>query len=202
MKILLIGGRGGVGSKIAQLLPFDVIQLNSQQFPLPLIPNLYQDAEVVVNMAAITTDCTLDKYDILTRRIIEVNCLGSVNILAHFLPHMRKRKYGRIIFMSSIYSDINVKGQGVYSASKAFVDKLVKVAALENAEYGITVNSIQLGYTGLGMGDVNQALKERAKSKVALKRFVYPEEIADTIKYIIDTEYVTGQNLKLDGFTK
>ena len=112
---------------------------------------------------------------------------------------MRSKNFGRIIFMSSVFSEINVKGYGAYSASKAFVDKLVKIAALENAQYGITVNSIQLGYTGIGMGENTPDL---AKQRIALKRFVTMQELFNTIEYIIKTEYLTGQNIRLCGGVK
>lgn len=102
--------------------------------------------------------------------------------------------------MSSVCSVINLPLHGIYSASKAFIDKLVKIAAIENAQYGITVNSIQLGYTGVGMGDPEQ--NEKMRNKPSLKRFVTPREIFDTIMFIISTEYYTGQNLRLDGGIK
>jgi NAD(P)-dependent dehydrogenase (short-subunit alcohol dehydrogenase family) len=115
---------------------------------------------------------------------------------------MKKRGYGRIIMMSSIYSAINIKGQGVYSASKAFVDKLVQVASLENAKYGVTVNSIQLGYTGIGMGELSKDKVDVAKNKTSLKRLCTIQELWQTIEFIINTEYITGQNIKLDGGIK
>jgi 3-oxoacyl-[acyl-carrier protein] reductase len=199
MKTLLIGGTGAIGQG---LIPYfkDYEVCDSKQFPLPTLPYPFiYDADVVINLAALYTDCELSKFNIVNKKLILVNCLGAVNILAAFLPRMKERGYGRIIMMSSIYSHFNVRGQGVYSASKAFVDKLVNIAALENAEFGITVNSIQLGYTGVGMGELNL---ERTRNKPALKRFVTMDEIYNTIDYIIKTEYITGQNIRLDGGVK
>jgi NAD(P)-dependent dehydrogenase (short-subunit alcohol dehydrogenase family) len=205
-KVLLIGGSGGVGRGIHPYLEkkYDVYSVNSKQFPLPEMNFTFgwKDIDIVVNLASLTVDCELNNQDIKNKSIINVNCLGAVNVLSAFLPHMRERGYGRIIMMSSIYAEINVKTQGVYSASKAFVDKLVRVAALENAAYGVTVNSIQLGYTGIGMGDSSEENKERARNKVAMKRFCTMEELYNTIEYIINTEYLTGQNIRLDGYNR
>jgi NAD(P)-dependent dehydrogenase (short-subunit alcohol dehydrogenase family) len=198
-KTVFIGGTSAVGQSLRRYF-LDAEYLSSKQFDVTR-PKDY-DADIVVNLAAITQDNDLSQFNILTSKSLAVNCLGAINTLAIFLPGMRQRKYGRIIFMSSIYSVINIRGQGVYSASKAFVDKLIQVAALENAQYGITVNSIQLGYTGVGMGDVSDDLKQKALSKTGLKRFVTPKEIADTINYIISTEYLTGQNILLGGCVK
>ena len=78
----------------------------------------------------------------------------------------------------------------------------VEIAAIENAEYGITVNSIQLGYMGIGIGSVAEENKERALAKIGMKRFVTIQELYNTIDYIINTEYLTGQNIRLDGGIK
>jgi 3-oxoacyl-[acyl-carrier protein] reductase len=206
-EVFIIGGSSAIGRSLKDLFDSDKYNTfftNSRQITLPILnySQLWDGVDVVINLAAITTDSQLFEGDSLDEALIDVNCLGAVRILNAFLPQMRMREYGRIIMMSSIYSEINVKGQGIYSASKAFVDKLVKITALENAEYGITVNSIQLGYTGRGMGKTTEENLQKAKNKVAMKRFVTPEEIYNTIDYIINTEYLTGQNIRLDGFTR
>jgi len=202
MKVLLIGGSGAIGTALVPYFDingYEIQWCNSKQFPLPAIADGWGDMDVVINLAALTVECERDKFNVLNKKLIDVNCLGAVNILANFLPGMREQCFGRIILFSSVYSAINVKGQGVYSASKAFVDKIVKIAALENAEYGITVNSIQLGYTGTGMGESTRENKQKARNNTALKRFVTIEEIYRTVDYIINTEYLTGQNIRLDG---
>jgi NAD(P)-dependent dehydrogenase (short-subunit alcohol dehydrogenase family) len=82
------------------------------------------------------------------------------------------------------------------------VDKLVKIAAIENAQYGITINSIQLGYTGIGMGALTTENKEKAIRKIAMRKFCPIIELHHTIEYIIESEYLTGQNIRLDGGVK
>ena len=203
--LLIIGGSGAIGQGIKGLFDdYKVYWVNSKEFPLPYLPDPFgwEDIDIVLNLAGLSVLHELHKYNILTNKVIQVNCAGAVTVLNAFLPHMRKRKWGRIIMMSSVCSEINLIGHGVYSASKAFVDKLVKIAALENAEYGITVNSIQLGYTGIGLVDQRPDSLVRQKNKSALKRFVTMEEIVQAVKFCIDTEYFTGQNLRLDGFIK
>jgi NAD(P)-dependent dehydrogenase (short-subunit alcohol dehydrogenase family) len=158
------------------------------------------NADIVVSLAGMTQNNLLSEFYPRTRHTIDVNCLGAVTVLGDFLPHMIQRGYGRIIFISSIYSTMAVRGQGVYSASKAFIDRLVKTAAIENATYGITVNSIQLGFTGIGMGKMDEP--ERGLNKVGLLRYCTIEELWQTIRFIIETEYITGQNIRLDGGMK
>lgn len=189
MRYSIIGHSGGLGRELAPFFK----EAKLAYFRLPFVPEI--ETDVVINLASLTQNKELhDSYDY--SKMIDVNCLGVVNILQSVLPYMREQRFGRIILFSSVFSEINIKGQGVYSASKAFVDKLVKIAAIENAEYGITVNSIQLGYTGIGMGKTDDP---RAINKPAMKRFCTIEEIYQAIQFIINTEYFTGQNLRLDG---
>jgi NAD(P)-dependent dehydrogenase (short-subunit alcohol dehydrogenase family) len=203
-QVLVIGGSSAIGQGLKYLFnpdKYETLFVNSGQISLPRLAysELWDGIDVVINLASITTDSELWEGDSLDEALLDVNCLGAVKILNTFLPQMRMCEYGRIIMMSSVFSEINIKGQGLYSASKAFVDKLVKIAALENAEYGITVNSIQLGYTGIGMGKMTEENAERALNKIAMKRFCTMEELYKTIDYIIETEYLTGQNIRLDG---
>jgi NAD(P)-dependent dehydrogenase (short-subunit alcohol dehydrogenase family) len=202
--VLLIGGSGGIGQKLIELFNGDkyiVVSCSSKDLTLPDITNRHglDEIDIVINLASLTTHGDLSIYSSENKIVLDVNCLGPINILSKFLPYMRDKKYGRIIMMSSVYSSINIPGEGVYSASKAFVDKLVKIAAIENAQYGITVNSIQLGYTGIGMGTLALKDIDKAINKSAMKRFCTMEELYKTIEFIIDTEYLTGQNIRLDG---
>jgi NAD(P)-dependent dehydrogenase (short-subunit alcohol dehydrogenase family) len=203
-KVLLLGGAGGVGRSLTTVLNADkykIVSVGSKELDITNCDtkyNKYNDISVVVVLSGVIDRHSLGSPSLLTSRLINVNCLGAVNVLAGFLPVLQKP--GRIIFMSSVFSEIDVKGYGVYSASKAFVDRLVRSAALEYAHLDITVNSIQLGYAGVGMGDgVDDTTKEKILSKIGAGRFVSPLEIARTIEYIIETPYLTGQNIRLDG---
>lgn len=206
--MLLIGGSGAIGQRLKLCFnpnKYDVFAINSKQYDVTgAFPyrDMYEDVDIIVNLSGVTQNGLLSDFNRNSRNTIITNCFGAVNILSDFLPAMIKKKYGRIIMVTSVFSEINIVEQGVYSASKAFVDKLVKIAAIENAQYKITVNSIQLGYTGIGMGQPKDIDLERARNKPALKRFCSMEELYKTIDYIIETEYLTGQNIRLDGGIK
>ena len=157
------------------------------------------EVDIIINLAAKKDDMFLDNAKDY-KSMIDVNIVGLINLLSASLPEMKKRQYGRFITFSSVFSSINVKGQGIYSASKTFADKLIQIASLENISFGITCNSIQLGYCEEGMGlRTTPENIERAKQKIGLKRFCSIEEIYNIIKFIIDTEYITGQNIRIDG---
>jgi len=209
-KLLLIGGSGGIGSELIKIIDrqkYEVFSTNSKNYDVTGVwgfpSHKYSDMDIVVNLSGKIQNSLLSVSNMHSRLTIEANCYGAVNILKDFLPHMIERKYGRIIMMSSIFSEINVVEMGVYSATKAFVDKLVKIAAIENAQHGITINSIQLGYTEFGMGlKTTPENIDKARNKSALKRFCTIQELYNTIEYIINTEYLTGENIKLGGGLK
>ena len=70
----------------------------------------------------------------------------------------------------------------------------------ENIKYGVTCNSIQLGYWDGGMCyKVEQKFQDMAKEKIGLKRWGSAEELNNTINYLINTEYACGINLRIDG---
>ena len=83
---------------------------------------------------------------------------------------------------------------------KSFLDRFVSNANKENVRKGVTCNSIQLGYWDGGMFyDVPEDLQQRAINKIGLQRCGQMEELVRTINFIVDTEYVSGTNLKIDG---
>ena len=123
-----------------------------------------------------------------------------LNILANCLPIMREKKFGRIILISSVLASKPVAGTGVYSGCKAFIDNLVKTCSIENLQHGITCNSIQLGYFDGGMTyDIPEKIREDFKNNIPLKRWGKIIELESTIRYLINTEYVSGSNLKING---
>lgn len=208
-RILLIGGTSAIGQSILSQFDESRYEVRAVGSDFIDITNGCEDYEklgnldVVINLSGVMDTHLLSEKSENTQRLIDVNCVGNVNFLQGILPKLMVHKNGSVILMSSVFSEINEVRCGVYSASKSFVDKLVKIAALENAEHNITVNSIQLGYTGIGMGaNVDDDVYERSKNKPAMKRFCPIADIVHTIEYIINTRYLTGENIRLDGGIK
>ena len=132
--------------------------------------------------------------------MLDVNVMGNINILAGCLPKMREKKWGRVILISSVFSEMNVPKNSIYCSSKSFVDRLAQNANKENIRKGITCNSIQLGFWDGGMCyRVPKDIQEKAKSKIGLQRWGSIKELYNTIEFIIENEYVCGANLRIDG---
>jgi NAD(P)-dependent dehydrogenase (short-subunit alcohol dehydrogenase family) len=208
--IALIGASSGIGvelQKTIDISKYNIIKTSSKNLDITSksqTDEFFQKnkVDILINLAGKKYDFTLNEQDTYPyyKDMINVNIIGSLNLLSSCLNGMRERNYGRIIMISSVFSVLNIPKQGVYSATKTFLDKIVKTSSLENIRHGITSNTIQLGYCGWGMGlNTTQENIEKAKSKIGLKRFIKIEELYSTIEYIINNEYITGQNIRIDG---
>lgn len=220
-KIVIVGGSGGLGKKVAEQLEdlceigigseeylYEITSLSSKDIRIQFLKdcriifdNLKPD--IIINLSGINYDKFIHKLDFVEdyfkiNNILDVNVKGSVNIAAGCLPGMRERGYGRLIYISSVLATKNVVGTGLYSACKAFIDRLVKSISLENISKGITANSIRLGYFDGGMTE-RVPDNEKVKETIPLKRWGTIEELCNTIEYIINTEYLTGANIELNG---
>jgi len=210
-KIVVFGGTGGLGSKLIPFLEkkYDVTSVGSKNVDITLFSEVQKyfnenDFDIVLNMSGSKYDVFLskikdsDQEDI--NKMIDVNIKGNINIVSSCLPKMIENKYGRIISISSVFSELNVPKNSIYCASKAFVDRFISNANKENVKFGITCNTIQLGYWDGGMCyKVDEKYQEMAKEKIGLKRWGRIEELYNTIDYIIENEYVSGTNLRIDG---
>jgi NAD(P)-dependent dehydrogenase (short-subunit alcohol dehydrogenase family) len=114
---------------------------------------------------------------------------------------MREQNFGRIINFSSVVTQLPTPGVSAYAASKSALIGLTKSLATENGAKGITVNAINLGYVNLGMGinDVPEAYQEKMKNQIPSHRFCEPEEVFQTVQYLIQTEYVNGATIDING---
>ena len=210
-KIVVFGGTGGVGKKLISFLEqkYQVTTLGSKDVDVTSfkkLKNFFAENEfdIVLNMSGLKYDVFLSKITEEDQKsindMIDVNIKGNINIISTCLPKMIEKKYGRVISISSVFSELNVPKNSIYCATKAFVDRLVSIANKENIKYGITCNTIQLGYWDGGMCHrVEEKYQEMAKEKIGLKRWGSIEELYNTINYIVDNEYVCGINLRIDG---
>jgi 3-oxoacyl-[acyl-carrier protein] reductase len=209
--IVVFGGTGGLGMKLVPLLRknYNVISLGSSEVDITDLSSVKKffetnSVDIVLNMSGRKYDAFLSKisYSDVDEidKMLGVNIKGNINILASCLPQLIDKKYGRVIGISSVFSELNVPKNAIYCASKAFVDRLYSTSNKENVRFGITCNTIQLGYWDGGMAyRVDEKYIEMAKDKVGLKRFGEIKELYNTINYIVDNEYVCGTQIRLDG---
>jgi NAD(P)-dependent dehydrogenase (short-subunit alcohol dehydrogenase family) len=209
-KILIIGGTGGLGSQVGKLMTNrNVTIIGSQDLDIRNMSDCEtyfseNKFDVVINFAGVNYDSLIHKLtsenEMNIQNLLDVNIKGTINVVSSCLKSMRESKYGRIILISSVLSEKTVIGTGMYSSCKSFIDRFVKNISAENIKYGITANTLQLGYFDGGMTHrIQEEFLDSVKKSIGLNRFGKIEEIVNSINYLIDTEYTTGINLKVDG---
>jgi acetoacetyl-CoA reductase len=158
--------------------------------------------DVLVNNAGVTRDKTLRKMtpeDWL--EVINMNLNSVYYGLAAATPIMIEQRFGRIVNVSSFVGQAGNFGQANYAASKGGIIAFTKTAALEFAQFNITVNSIAPGFTKTDMlAQVPEQVQSDLKSKIPLGRFGEPEEVAKAALFLVaDGDYITGQQINVNG---
>lgn len=157
--------------------------------------------DILVNNAGITRDGLVmrmkeEDFD----DVIDTNLKGTFNMSRHITKHMLKQRSGTIINMSSVVGLMGNAGQTNYAASKAGVIGLTKALARELGSRHITVNAIAPGYIETEMTDVlSDKVKDAMLEQIPLKRFGQKEDIAQTVEFLINNKYVTGQVIEING---
>jgi len=156
---------------------------------------------ILINCAGTNYSSFAHKSDIKKWiNVINVNLIGTFNVIHAFLPYMRKENYGRIINFSSVVAQIGVPGTSAYAASKAGLWGLTKSIAVENAKKGITINTLNLGYFNIGMiNEVPKEFQEVIKEKIPSGNFGDPENIFKAVKFLIEVDYVNGTSIDLNS---
>jgi 3-oxoacyl-[acyl-carrier protein] reductase len=158
---------------------------------------------VLVNNAGIAKDGLLLRMKTEDfRKVLDVNLTGTFNMIREVSGTMVKKRYGRIINISSVVGIMGNAGQANYAASKAGVIGLTKSVARELARRGITCNAVAPGYVSTDMtGVLTDDQKAAISESIPLKELGKTEDIANAVLFLAKPEssYITGQVLAVDG---
>lgn len=157
--------------------------------------------DILINNAGITRDgLIMGMKEADFDAVIDTNLKGSFNMCRHVTRPMLRKKTGTIINMSSVVGITGNAGQTNYAASKAGVIGLTKALARELSSRRITVNAIAPGYIETEMTDVlSDKVKDTMFDQIPLKRFGKAEEIAQTVDFLMNNRYITGQVIEVNG---
>lgn len=159
--------------------------------------------DILVNNAGITRDTLImmmkeDDWD----AVLATNLKSTFNCSKVAVRHMMRKRFGRIINITSVAGQMGNPGQTNYSASKAGQIGFTKALAREVATRNITVNAIAAGYIETDIwNDVPEEARQTALSFIPLGRTGKPEEIAYAVAFLASKQaaYITGQVLGIDG---
>lgn len=194
----------------AAALGGDVACLPCNLSDLATVEDLVRQAEetlggldILVCNAAVTKDnLALRMKDEEWQQVIDINLTAGFRLARAAMKGMLKRRFGRIIFITSVVGATGNPGQANYCASKAGLTGMSKALAQEVATRGITVNCIAPGFIATAMTDVlTDDQKARITRNIPLGRMGTPEDIAAGALYLASDEagYMTGQTLHING---
>ena len=163
----------------------------------------YDAVDVIVNNAGITRDNLLVrmKYE-EWKEVIDINLSGIYGVVKPLLRGMMKKRWGRIVNISSVVGRMGNPGQSNYAASKAGMEGFTRSLAQEIGTRGITVNCVSPGYIETDMTrDLSQEQVEEIKSRVSVGRLGRGEDVSALVSFLASEEasYITGETIQING---
>jgi acetoacetyl-CoA reductase/3-oxoacyl-[acyl-carrier protein] reductase len=223
--ILLIGASGGIGQYLAKnymeqevevygtynsnaegiceserFTKVDITKFSEVESWVESISSKLENI-TLINCVGINYNCFGHKAEPEAwKNVLDVNLVGTFNVIRAVLPLMRKQKFGRIINLSSIVAQIGVHGTSAYAASKSGLWGMTKALVKENAGLGITINNLNLGYFNAGMIDsVPKDVLSEMIDKIPMKRLGEPAEIFKITQMLIEVGYINGADIDVNG---
>ena len=159
--------------------------------------------DILVNNAGITKDnIFLRMSDEEWNDVIDINLNSTFKMTKAVIRGMVKRRYGRIINITSVIGVTGMAGQSNYSASKAAIIGMSKSLAQEVGSRSITVNCIAPGFIETNMtAGLSEARKEEILKSIVVKRLGLPEDVSGAVSFLASdsASYITGQTIHING---
>jgi 3-oxoacyl-[acyl-carrier protein] reductase len=184
-------------------LALDVASDDSVSTVIKLINDDFGVIDILVNNAGITKDNLMmrmkaDEWD----SVINTNLSSLFRVSKACLRGMSKKRWGRIVSVSSVVASMGNAGQANYAASKSGMEGFSRALACEIGSRNVTVNCVAPGFIDTDMTKgLAQEHKENLQSKIPLSRLGQPEEIAAVVGFLASdaASYVTGETIQVNG---
>jgi 3-oxoacyl-[acyl-carrier protein] reductase len=159
--------------------------------------------DVLINNAGVTADNLFMRMkDEDWEKVININLTAAMRLTRQVIRGMIKKRFGRVIFISSVVGYTGNAGQTNYSASKSALVGLTKSLALEVASRGITCNLIAPGFISTPMTDkLSDDQKNNIVKNIPVNRLGMPDDISNACVYLASDEasFITGSTLHING---
>ena len=191
------------GGGCARPLALDVSAPETFAERLKSLPEDFAAIDILVNNAGITADNLLARMSLDDwERVLRTNLTGAFALTQEVVRGMMKRRWGRLINVSSVVGMMGNAGQANYAASKAGLIGFTKSVARELGSRNITANVVAPGYIETAMTDaMPAAAKEELTGAIALKRLGTVDDVATAVLFLASEEggYITGRTLNVSG---
>lgn len=214
-RVFLTGGSRGIGKKIKEVFEnanAEVIAPSRLEMDLQnresvidyLEKHLDLNPDIIICCAGINKLAGIEEIDFQTlQQIFQVNYFSTVEICKKYVPGMKLRQSGKIVFISSLYAIVSRERRISYSSSKNALNGLMKSMALELAQDKILVNEVAPGYVMTDMTRQNLSEREikEIEGQIPTGRFQSEEDIANMVAFLSSelNNSITGQLIAVDG---
>ena len=159
--------------------------------------------DILVNNAGITLDnLSIRLTEENWKKVLDINLTSSFLICKYAIKKMLKKKYGKIINITSIVGHTGNLGQANYAASKAGIAAYSKTLAIEYAKKNINVNCISPGFISTAMTDqIDEKYKEAIIAKIPSNKLGKPKDIANAVTFLSSdqSDYINGETIHVNG---
>ncbi|HEV8582775.1 MAG TPA: 3-oxoacyl-[acyl-carrier-protein] reductase [Thermoanaerobaculia bacterium] len=191
------------GGGCARPLALDVTRPETFAERLKSLPEDYANVDILVNNAGVTADNLLARMSLDDwERVLRTNLTGAFALTKEVVRGMMRRRWGRVINISSVVGMMGNAGQANYAASKAGLIGFTKSLARELGSRNITVNVVAPGYIQTAMTEnLPETSREELTSAIALKRLGTVDDVAWAVLFLASEEggYITGHTLNVSG---
>jgi 3-oxoacyl-[acyl-carrier protein] reductase len=185
------------------VLPCDLSDKDQVEALVPQAEAAMEKLDILVANAGVTKDnLFVQLRDEDWDSVININLTATFRLSRAAMKTMMRRRFGRIIGITSVVGVTGNPGQGNYTAAKAGMIGMMKSIAKEYAKRGVTANCVAPGFVATPMTDkLNEKQREAIMTMVPANRLGTPDDIAAAVVYLASDEasYVTGQTLHVNG---
>tara|TARA_Y100000816_G_C25948751_1_gene494906 strand:- start:11 stop:748 length:738 start_codon:yes stop_codon:yes gene_type:complete len=190
--------------KSLEILNFDISQNDKiEEFMDKATTQIGGELDCIINNAGITKDnlsirMTNDEWN----KVININLTSTFLMCKFAIKKMLKKKFGKIVNITSVVGHTGNLGQANYTASKAGIIAMSKSLALEYAKKNININCISPGFIKTDMTDkMDEKFKEVIISKIPSARLGEPEDIAKVVLFLASDQsnYINGETIHVNG---